>query len=138
MLRFTEKQVTLNGSTSIVDFELDSFSNLQLEFTLSKPASIEVALGEVLAPDGRIHRTPGGYRTIRIMNKKCPKGKSCFPFELKMHQTPYPGKPTVSLPEEAQGEIIPFRYVEITGGREGDKATPVSYTHLTLPTKRIV
>jgi len=121
MLHFTEKTVELNGSSSFADFSLDAFANLEIETVLAHPADLEIVLGEVLTNDGRIQREPGGYRTIRIMHKLCPAGTFRFSFELPEHHSPCHSDLTVKVPEEAEGEIVPFRYVEVSGGEPGGR-----------------
>jgi alpha-L-rhamnosidase len=117
MIHLTVKESVLNGSVQLLDFELDAFANLELVIDLQEGTELEIALGEVLSPDGRLNREPGGFRTIRTMLKKLPAGRSIFRFEIPKHQSPYPHTHSVPTPTEADGEIAPFRYVEINGGR---------------------
>ena len=118
MIQVTEKSVSLDGNCAFVDFELDAYSQLDIELELEAPAALDIALGEV-ASGNRVNREPGGFRIIRTMQKECAAGKSSFAFELPLHCSPYGASNTsVPLPPEAGNrEIVPFRYVEIVGGK---------------------
>ncbi len=118
MIQITEKVLSLDGNCAFADFELDAFSQLDIELELEAPATLDMALGEVTSGN-RVNREPGGFRIIRTMQKDCSSGKSSFAFELPSHQSPYGASNTsVPLPPEAGNrEIVPFRYVEIVGGK---------------------
>lgn len=116
MVHVTVKEAELNELVQLVDFELDAFANLELTVDLQEKAELDIALGEVRSPDGRMNRAPGGFRIIRSMLKKLPAGHSVFRFEMPKHQSPYAHTRSVPTPTEADGEITPFRFVEITGG----------------------
>ena len=117
MIHFSEKTLKLDKGKVLADFELDAFANLMIEAELDEEAELEILIGEVLSADkNSIERTPGGFRTIRSMNKVCAAGKSCFAFDIPLHQSPYWHTVTVRTPLEAGSEVVPFRYVEINGG----------------------
>ena len=117
MIHITEKIVLLDGICTFVDFELDAFSQLDIELELESAATLDIALGEVTSGN-RVDRNPGGYRIVRLMSKECPTGKSSFAFDLPRHKSPYANSTSVPLPPEAGNrEIVPFRYVEILGGK---------------------
>lgn len=124
MIQLTEKFVSLDGNCAFVDFELDAYSQLDIEIELDAPAALDIALGEV-ASDKRVNREPGGFRIVRTMTKECQAGKNSFEFELPFHKSPYEDFNTcVPRPAEAgDREIVPFRYVEIVGGKGKAKLT---------------
>ena len=112
MIQVTEKSVSLDGNCAFVDFELDAYSQLDIELELEAPAALDIALGEV-ASGNRVNREPGGFRIIRTMQKECAAGKSSFAFDLPHHKSPYSNNSSVPLPPEAGNrEIVPFRYVK--------------------------
>ncbi len=117
MIHYTEKTCSLNGGKSFIDFELDAYANLMIAVDLEAAADLEIVLGEVRSGNDSVNREPGGFRIVRTMNKSCPAGKSCFAFDLPVHQSPYWHTVTVGTPTEAAGEVTPFRYVEINGGK---------------------
>jgi hypothetical protein len=116
MIHISEKPILLAGVPSLTDFGLDAYATLELETNLVRETELEIVLGEVLAPGGAINREPGGFRTVRSMRKHCPAGKYRFRFELPQHKSPYLHTVSIPVPAEAEGEIVPFRYVEISGG----------------------
>ena len=52
------------------DFALAAFGRLEVVVNAAKPCTVEVCIGEVLTPDGRIDREPGGYRCFKSMQKE--------------------------------------------------------------------
>ena len=121
MIHFTEKNVVLNDTRVLVDFELDAFANLQIEVDLQRAADLEIVIGEVRSSDNSIDRAPGGFRKVAVMQKSLPQGKSTFAFDIPLHQSPYWHTVTVRTPLEAGSEVMPFRYVEINGGEGSAK-----------------
>lgn len=117
MIHVTEKKLLLPADGScVVDFGLDAFANLTVTTSFTRPAEVELLIGEVLTPEGRIDRAPGGFRTIQSRKVLCPAGEYTFRFEIDKHRTPYAGNREICAPEEAEGEIVPFRYAELVGG----------------------
>ncbi len=116
MIHIVEKKIELTNVSCLIDFGRDAYANLEIETNLLRETELEIVLGEVLTSDGAIHREPGGFRIIRTMRKHCPAGKTCFRFELPRHKSPYSHTISVPTPPEAEGEVVPFRYVEISGG----------------------
>ena len=118
MIHCTKKQLVLNGGPVLADFELDVFANLDIELELAEPAEVEIAIGEVLGADGKsLRKNPGGFRIFRTMKKFCGPGRETFRFDITPHKPPCEMMVSVPLPAEAETEVIPFRYVEISGGR---------------------
>lgn len=118
MIHCTKKQIVLDGRPVLADFGLDAFANLDVELELSAPAEMEFSIGEVLRADGKsLKRRPGGWRIFRSMTKKCPAGRTKFRFPITPHKSPYEFTVSVPLPAEAETEVIPFRYVELSGGK---------------------
>ncbi|MBQ7206235.1 MAG: hypothetical protein IJS01_00400 [Lentisphaeria bacterium] len=118
MIRCTTKKTVLDGKTVLLDFGLDAFANLDVELELAEKTELEIAIGEVVnAKRNRLRRRPGGFRIFRSMKKLCGPGRETFRFEIAPHKSPYAFSNSVKLPAEAETEVIPFRYVEITGGR---------------------
>ena len=48
------------------DFGLDAFGKLELSYTVDVPCTVEIAFGEVLSPDGKLNRSPGGVRIAHV------------------------------------------------------------------------
>ena len=97
-----------------VDFGKDAFGWLEVELTGKGGEEVELAIGEVIR-DGRINRDPGGFRCFRKMNLILREGTHTYRFEIPPHVAPNPALPKCYPPEEAGGEIAPFRYAEIRG-----------------------
>ena len=116
MIHVTELARPLAPAGTLVDFGLDAYAALEVEIDLKREAELELAIGEVLNPDGTLNEAPGGWRIVRTMKRRAPAGPSRFAFELAPHRGPNENTFTVPVPPEAGGEVIPFRYVQIKGG----------------------
>ena len=112
-----EESGLMTASETIIDFGKDAFGWLEVELTGKGGEEVELAIGEVIR-DGRINRDPGGFRCFRKMNLILREGTHTYRFEIPPHVAPNPALPKCYPPEEAGGEIAPFRYAEIrTEGR---------------------
>lgn len=98
-----------------LDFGKDAFGFLEVELTGNGGEIVEIAIGEVLDGNGRLNRNPGGYRCFKSMNLTLRKGTHVYRFDIPPHAAPNPALPKCYPPEEAGGEIAPFRYAEICG-----------------------
>ena len=109
--------VTITRITSkllFLDFGRAAFARLELELKGESGQIIEVALGEVVE-NGRINRSPGGSRCIKIISMALKEGWHRYEVEIPLHQAPVPTLPKLYPPTEAGGEIAPCRYAEING-----------------------
>ncbi len=97
-----------------IDFGKDAYGRLEVELTGKGGERIELAIGEV-ATNGRLNRSPGGYRCFKKMNLILKSGSHHYAFDIPKHIALRPLLPNCYPPEEAGGEIAPFRYVEING-----------------------
>ena len=100
------------------DFALAAFGRLEVVINAAKPCTVEVCIGEVLTPDGRIDREPGGYRCFKSMQKELAAGENRFFMAIPKHRSPYQKtyqRSKVLTPENIGGEIAPFRYAEVCG-----------------------
>ncbi|MEI6425697.1 MAG: family 78 glycoside hydrolase catalytic domain, partial [Lentisphaerota bacterium] len=98
----------------LLDFGRAAFAGLELELNGKTGQNIEVALGEVLT-NGRLNRNPGGSRCIKIIPLTLQAGVHRYHVEIPQHKAQNPALPKLFPPQEAGGEIAPFRYVEISG-----------------------
>lgn len=92
--------------TTLFDFGTDMFGQLEFRCAVETETEIECTVGEVLAPDGRLNRTPGGSRIAFTAAIRIVPGKTVYRFPLPHHPDIQPG--SVSLAEE----VAPFRYAE--------------------------
>lgn len=96
-------------NTGFFDFGDDAFGRLEFVCRTDTETEIECAIGEVLTPDGRLDRNPGGSRVIVISRIRVRPGTANYRLELPRHPDVQPG--SVSLDEE----VVPFRYAEFSG-----------------------
>lgn len=100
------------------DFGKAAFGRLEVVVKTSRSCSVEVCIGEVITADGRIERTPGGYRCFKTATKELAAGTNRFFMEIKKHRSPYQDtyqRSKVLTPENIGGEIAPYRYAEVIG-----------------------
>ena len=112
-------QVLADGRI-FADFGKAAFGRMEVAVTCAEACTVEVCIGEVLAPDGGIEREPGGYRCFKVMSKELHNGVNRFFMEIPKHRSPYQNtyqRSKVLTPENIGGEIAPFRYAEIKGGK---------------------
>lgn len=104
----------LKGEVSIhgfFDFGKDAFATLEIELDGEFAENTEIILGEV-AHDGTIVHQPG-FTTFLQHIFKLQNGHHTYRFPIQTHIPAYDGFPHCSAPKEADGEIAPFRYVEV-------------------------
>ena len=93
------------------DFGRDAFSTLEVELDTPFPENIEIAVGEI-AKDGHLVHTPG-FRTFIQQILQTGVGRQVIRFHIPRHIPAYGGFPHCLAPAEADGEVAPFRYVEV-------------------------
>lgn len=111
MLSKTEE---LTGTVSVngfFDFGYDAFGTLEFELDGEFEENTEVILGEV-ARDGKIVHEPG-FKTFIQHIFQLKNGHHCYRFPIHTHIPAYAGFPHCLAPKEADGEVAPFRYVEV-------------------------
>ncbi|MBE6367621.1 MAG: hypothetical protein E7052_06915 [Lentisphaerae bacterium] len=121
-LQKPQQVCSLPGGGFFADFGKAAFGRLEVVAHCSKACTVELAMGEVLTPEKRLDREPGGYRCIKIMTKELAAGENRFFMDIPKHRSPYQKtyqRSKVLTPENIGGEIAPFRYVEITGDFQG-------------------
>ena len=91
---------------TLFDFGTDMFGQLEFRCAVETETEIECTVGEVLAPDGHLNRTPGGSRIAFTAAIRVVPGETVYRFPLPHHPDIQPG--SVSLAEE----VAPFRYAE--------------------------
>ncbi|NMA43287.1 MAG: hypothetical protein GX946_07880 [Oligosphaeraceae bacterium] len=111
MLSKTEEltgEVSLHG---FFDFGKDAFATLEFELEGEFTENTEVIIGEV-AKDGKIVHKPG-FKTFlqHIFQQK--NGRHVYRFPIPPYIPAYGGFPYCTAPREADGEVAPFRYVEV-------------------------
>ena len=99
------------------DFGKDAFGRLEYAIEATAPGEAEIVVGEVLGPDGRIVREPGGFRICRTEKIALKAGVNRGFLHLPKHRSPYQGtqRSKVPTPPACGGEIEPFRYAEVWG-----------------------
>ena len=112
----------LDEETLICDFGLDAFGKLALSYTADVPCTVQIAFGEVLLPEGRLNRTPGGARIAHVTTIELPPGNGCVDVP------PTPWKPRYTVHPETDPLITPFRYAEINGTARRLEVSRTTYT----------
>ena len=99
---------SFGDSVRVIDFGKDAYCHLVLTLKAEKESRMEVLVGEVLKPDGRIEENPGGSRICcgEVLTVK--PGEAEYLVNFPPHRNPYGGMSSPQTPE-----IAPFRYVEI-------------------------
>ncbi len=116
----TEKHLRLNSAGALIDFDKDAFATLEIQCCLTQAVDLTICIGEKLSSPHRIDSNPGGHRIFQSFTKHCEKGCTSFMFPIKDFQNPYRVSPTdpniidPRLPEGAETEVAPFRYVELS------------------------
>ena len=111
---------TVNPETRFFDFGNDAFGQLEFTCTADSDTGLECAIGEVLTPEGRLNREPGGNRVFFSSRIQVRQGTAVYRFPIPRHPDVQPG--SVSL----AAEIAPFRYAEFSG--QGISIEPVRIT----------
>lgn len=96
----------------LFDFGKAAFAQLDVELTGTCQELVEVVIGEEIE-DGRLVRKPGCWRTYKSQCLVLTNGPQTCHFEIFPFRSAYGVNPHQSTPAECQGEIAPFRYVEI-------------------------
>ncbi len=110
----TEELTGRVEDTRIFDFGRAAFGQLEIELDGDRFAgAVEVVIGE-LAIEGRIVHLPGSWITFQLEVIRSRPGKHCYRFHIPEHISPYSGFPKCPAPADADGEVAPFRYVEIS------------------------
>lgn len=118
-----------NINDSLYDFGKDAFG--QPRITVSSPRDVDtllVRLGEALTSDGRIDRHPPG--TVRYREIKVPLQQGTHTYEPVIEPTRR--KNAVPMPSST-GEVLPFRYLEVSGASRVSGADSVSRYMVTSP-----
>ena len=110
--------VQTSENSWFADFGKAAYGRLEYEFETDVPSQVELVIGEVLFDSTTINRAPGGFRCIKTDVVKLSAGTSHGFMFIKKHRSPYQDsyqRSKVLTPENAGGEIAPFRYAEIHG-----------------------
>ena len=97
-----------DGGVSVLDFGKDAYCHLTLTLKAEREGRLEVLVGEVLKPNGRIEENPGGSRICYRETISVKPGEADYLMKFPPHRNPYGGMSRPQTPE-----IAPFRYVEI-------------------------
>jgi hypothetical protein len=73
---------------------------------------VELAIGEVITPEGRINREPGGYRCFKKCTVTLDRERGFYKYEIPPHSGP---AAAARIPSPLDEEIACFRYVEVVG-----------------------
>lgn len=113
-----------DGGVSVLDFGKDAYCHLVLTLKAEQEGKLEVLVGEVLKPDGRIEENPGGSRICYRETLTVKPGTADYLMKFPPHKNPYGGMSRPQTPE-----IAPFRYVEIRnpGGIEVTEVVRVAH-----------
>ena len=107
-----------DSGVSVLDFGKDAYCHLVLTLKAERESKLEVLVGEVLKPDGRIEENPGGSRICYKETLTVKPGEADYLMMFPPHRNPYGGMSSPQTPE-----IAPFRYVEVRnpGGIEVER-----------------
>ena len=111
-------------SVRVLDFARDAYCHLVLTLKAEQEGKLDVLVGEVLKPDGRIEENPGGSRICCKETINVKPGEAEYLIKFPPHRNPYGGMSRPQTPE-----IAPFRYVEIRnpGGIEIAKVVRMAH-----------
>ena len=115
---------TFDRGVSVADFGKDAYCHLVLTLNAETESRLEVLVGEVLKPDGRIEENPGGSRICCRETLTVKPGTAEYLMKFPPHRNPYGG---ISSPQTP--EIAPFRYVEIRNPNGVEVAKVVRVAH---------
>lgn len=107
-IRFSPVTVSGPGDDLFFDFGKHYFAVLEIEAEVEKDQEITLAVGEMLAPDGRIEHNPGQFKTYQEQRISLKPGVN----RAAMVMT-HPGYNKGTLPIEPNA--VPFRYAEVRG-----------------------
>ena len=115
---------TFDGGVSMLDFGKDAYCHLVLSLKAEQESRLDILVGEVLKPNGRIEENPGGSRICCRETLTVRPGEADYLMKFPPHRNPYGGMSRPQTPE-----IAPFRYVEIRnpGGVEVVKIVRVAH-----------
>ena len=119
-----ESSRTFGESVRVLDFGRDAYCHLVLTLTAEKERKLEVLVGEVLKPNGRIEENPGGSRIFYREMLTVKPGTADYLMKFPPHKNPYGGMSRPQTPE-----IAPFRYVEIRNPDGVEVAKVVRVAH---------
>ena len=109
------------------DFGKHWFAVLEIEADADKEGEVTLAVGEVLAADGKIDRTPGGSRIYQEETVKLKPGHNRLSMTMF-----HPGYNKGTLP--ITPNVAPFRYAEVRGFSGPGRAFQHAYFYdLTMP-----
>jgi hypothetical protein len=113
-----------DGGVSVMDFGRDAYCHLVLTLKAEQEGRLDILVGEVLRPDGRIEENPGGSRICYRETLTVKPGEADYLMKFPPHRNPYGGMSRPQTPE-----IAPFRYVEIRnpGGIEVAKVVRTAH-----------
>lgn len=115
---------TFDRGVSVADFGKDAYCHLVLTLNAETESRLDVLVGEVLKPDGRIEENPGGSRICCKETLTVKPGTAEYLMKFPPHRNPYGG---ISSPQTP--EIAPFRYVEIRNPNGIEVAKVVRVAH---------
>lgn len=98
-------------ASRLFDFGTDAFGTLEVELDGVFDENVEIVIGEAVKEGKIIHET--GFRTFLLALLKLKKGHHTYRFPIPEHIPAYGCFPHEKAPREADGEVAPFRYVEI-------------------------
>ncbi|MBR2964325.1 MAG: family 78 glycoside hydrolase catalytic domain [Lentisphaeria bacterium] len=113
-----------DGGVSVLDFGKDAYCHLVLTLKAEREGKLEVLVGEVLKPNGRIEENPGGSRICYKETLTVKPGEADYLMKFPPHKNPYGGMSRPQTPE-----IAPFRYVEIRNPGGVEVAEVVRVAH---------
>lgn len=103
-----------------MDFGREAFSTLEIEYSLESDVELTVCVGEKLDGSGNVERNPGEHQVFVKNTRHCCQGHGSFLFQVERFRNPY-GKTNplqdcidLPLPQGAMGELLPFRYAEVS------------------------
>lgn len=129
--QFPAKFILTDG-VAHADFGKAAFGQLKLTLTALKDNdTVVVQLGEAILANGHVNSNPGG--TIRYQRYVLPLRRGTYTYQVKIKQDMRnTGPQAIKMPAYI-GEVLPFRYCDITGYKGRLKAEEVVRAAVNYP-----
>ena len=114
MQKETKELKAYSNASVLFDFGKCAYSQLEIELDASFEEYIYVVVGEELK-DGQLVLTPKAWRTFRMFPLVLKEGHHTYKIDMPEFIPAYgKNRPYFETPKECGGEILPFRYVQIS------------------------
>ncbi|MFR9648855.1 MAG: family 78 glycoside hydrolase catalytic domain [Rikenellaceae bacterium] len=105
-------QKSVAENTTLYDFEKAAFGRVKLTVdSSSKCDTLTLRFGEVMTPEGRIDREPGGSRRFREVQLPLMQGRHTYHVAIERDER-NTREHAIAMPQYI-GDVYPFRYCEV-------------------------